>query len=360
MCSASRGGASRRALAAIVVGAGALAATGCGSSPEASQSSSQASPRAPIFCFAQSKAADPAVGAAYLAAAKSSVASMTGADKVTVREPFTADTAKQALQAAHKAGCGVIATTSASMAQAAKQEALAHDDVIYEVVGVEPGKKNPANLVPLNLRLDQAAFLAGYAAAGTTRSGILAVVTAATGHSRVAEGFAAGVDFYNQAKGTGIVVQGWNAVAKKATAATSEAEVAAHVGTFLGQKADIILVDADAYSPAAFTALADAKSDASVIFTGRDAWEDLPKSRENLMTSLVPDPGVMVGPMLRLARQDTVRAGTTLGFTPTAGGAHLADFRSWGVRLSDELKKEIDSLRSQLAKGDIVIGDAKA
>ncbi|MBD3690133.1 BMP family ABC transporter substrate-binding protein [Nanchangia anserum] len=332
-----------------------LATTACGAA--GSQSApSHASSRAPIVCFADSAAAETSVTDAYVAAVKKAATSDSD-DKLTVRDPYRAETAKEALDEAAKAGCGTVITTSASMASGARQAARTHDDIVYEAAGIALSDKNPANLVALNMGFDQPAFLAGYAAAGTTRSGIVGVISASTETSRTVEGFAAGVDFYNQAKGTGVVVNGWNAATKKAGAATSDAEVRAQVGTQVGQKADIILVDADAYSPAALAALTDVDSEVSVVFVGEDAWETHADSRDAIMTSLVPDPDALAGPMLAVARLDRVHAGSDVGFTRTYSSAHLADFRSWGVRLNDELVHDIDSLRAQLAKGDIVIGE---
>lgn len=337
---------------------GVIALAAC--SPSTPQTApSQTTAGTPVFCFAQSQASDPALTKVYQDAAQAAAQRGEGDKTVRVHDIVTGEKAKDTLDAAKKAGCGVIATTSAAMANAAKAAASANPEIVYEVVGVAPGEKTPPNLVPVNLGFDQPGFLAGYLAAATTRSGILGVVSASTDRSRVAEGFAAGVDFYNQAKGTGIVVQGWNAATQQAGAATSAEEVSGHVGTYLSQGADIILVDADAYSPAALKAVTDAQADASLIFVGADAYETTPEAREHLMTSLVPEPEPLVAQLLRVAGQRTIPEGTDIGFTVPLASAKLADLREWGVRVSDELQADLDGLAKQLRDGDITIGEAR-
>lgn len=341
----------RRGAAAVAVAA-CLTATIAGCSTSAKETATaDPTPRNATVCVAASASASRPLAESYLEALKEHAKS--GA---TVEQLVTAETPQEAVKHAVAKGCGVIATLAPSMAAAAREAAAANPDIVFEVAGFQPSKRLPKNLVPLNPGFDEAAFLAGYAAAATTRSGILGVMTASTGDSAVAQGFAQGVDFYNQAKGTGIVVQGWNAASRKATAVTSEAEVTSHVGTYLAQGADIVLVAAEAYSPAAIAAVKEAESDASLIFVGSDAWETIPDSHEVVMTSLLSDPTPVAATMLTYATDNALHDHADIGFTQRIEGAHLADFRDYGVRLSDEVKEELERLRDQIDKREIPIG----
>lgn len=72
------------------------------------------------------------------------------------------------------------------------------------------------NVKGLTFATDQSAFLAGYVAAGYSKTGKVATYGGA-GYPTVTifmDGFARGVDYYNKAKGTKVAVLGWDTVKK--------------------------------------------------------------------------------------------------------------------------------------------------
>ena len=107
-------------------------------------------------------------------------------------------------------------------------------------------KRQPTSLKNgsvVNVKASEAAYLAGYASAGMTTTGTLAVVGGSRDNvtSSQMDAFAEGVDAYNLAKGTSITILGWNNGTKEGTYVDSAEQVEATTADFIAQGADIIL-----------------------------------------------------------------------------------------------------------------------
>ncbi len=114
-------------------------------------------------------------------------------------------------------GCDLIVTVGFLLGADTAIAAEANPDQKFAIIDFayfdEDGNKIPYdNVVELNFATDQAAFLAGYVAAGTTQTGIVGTfggipippVTV------FMDGFWYGVDYYNQENGTDVQVLGWD------------------------------------------------------------------------------------------------------------------------------------------------------
>ena len=113
------------------------------------------------------------------------------------------------------------------------------------IVGTD-AKGNPTSLKNgsvVNVKASEAAYLAGYASAGMTTTGTLAVIGGSRDNvtSSQMDAFAEGVDAYNLAKGTSITILGWNNGTKEGTYVDSAEQVEATTADFIAQGADIIL-----------------------------------------------------------------------------------------------------------------------
>ena len=136
-------------------------------------------------------------------------------------------------------GCTLIVGTDSTTASSISEAAL---------VGASftDAKGNPTSLKNgsvINVRASEAAYLAGYASAGMTTTGTLAVIGGSRDNVTASQmdAFAEGVDAYNLAKGTSIAVLGWNNAAKDGTFVDSAENVEATAANFIAQGADIIL-----------------------------------------------------------------------------------------------------------------------
>ena len=145
-------------------------------------------------------------------------------------------------------GCTLIVGTDSTTASSLSEAARANPKVRFALVGASftDAKNNPTSLKNgsvINVRASEAAYLAGYASAGMTTTGTLAVIGGSRDNVTASQmdAFAEGVDAYNLAKGTSIAVLGWNNAAKDGTFVDSAENVEATAANFIAQGADIIL-----------------------------------------------------------------------------------------------------------------------
>ena len=145
-------------------------------------------------------------------------------------------------------GCTLIVGTDSTTASSISEAARANPKVRFALVGASftDAKGNPTSLKNgsvINVRASEAAYLAGYASAGMTTTGTLAVIGGSRDNVTASQmdAFAEGVDAYNLAKGTSITILGWNNASKEGTFADSAENVEATAANFIAQGADIIL-----------------------------------------------------------------------------------------------------------------------
>ena len=145
-------------------------------------------------------------------------------------------------------GCTLIVGTDSTTAASISEAARANPKVRFALVGASftDAKGNPTSLKNgsvVNVKASEAAYLAGYASAGMTTTGTLAVIGGSRDNvtSSQMDAFAEGVDAYNLAKGTSITILGWNNGTKEGTYVDSAEQVEATTADFIAQGADIIL-----------------------------------------------------------------------------------------------------------------------
>lgn len=187
------------ALAAITV-------AGCASGPDAGTAVSStpvASPGAFKVCMVADEAGFSDGGINQLAytgmmAAATDLKLLVGQAQADAQTDYAASIASLAA-----AQCTLIITVGQQHAGDAQAAAQANSGVKFLLVDAQPAEPR-ANLKPLLFDLADAAFLAGYVAAAQTQTGTVAEPTGADEPYR--NGFAAGVDYFNQAKGAAVAV----------------------------------------------------------------------------------------------------------------------------------------------------------
>ncbi len=132
------------------------------------------------------------------------------------------------------AQCSLIVTVGAQHAADTQAAAQTNPSVKFLLVDAQPAEPRP-NLKPLLFDLADAAFLAGYVAAAQTPSGTVALGEQTDEPYR--NGFAAGVDYFNQTKGAAVQVAadpsgGTDGVRKMVDAAVISAVGEAALGQF--------------------------------------------------------------------------------------------------------------------------------
>lgn len=113
-------------------------------------------------------------------------------------------------------GCNIIVTVGFLLADATKAAAEANPDISFAIVD---SNTSAANVQGLTFATDQPSFMAGYLAAATTKTGIVATFGGINipPVTIFMQGFVKGVEYYNAQKGTSVKALGWDPVAQDGT-----------------------------------------------------------------------------------------------------------------------------------------------
>ncbi len=253
--------------------------------------------------------------------------------------------------------CGLIVTVgfllgdaTAAGAEANPEEQFAIVDFSYE----EPFE----NVKPLVFDTAQAAFLAGYLAAGMTETGTVATfggIQLPT-VSIFMDGFADGIAHYNEAKGADVTLLGWDKEAQNGSFTgdfTNEANGQNLTNNFIQQGADIILPVAGPVGLGAAAAAQEA-GNVKVIWVDSDGFESASQYAPLFLTSVVKRIDNAVLDATTQAVDDEFTADAYVG-TLENEGVGLAPYHDFEDEVPDELKQEIDDLRQQIIDGELTV-----
>ena len=149
-------------------------------------------------------------------------------------------------------GCNSIITVGFNQAQATVEATKANTDIAFgQVDAVWDEAANgatPANFSGLDFQIDEAATLAGYVAAGVSKSGVIGTYGGQQfpGVTRFMDGYYAGIALYNKAHGTTAKLLGWDAAKQTGTFVGGDnpwgdpAKGEQLAKTFIDQGADIV------------------------------------------------------------------------------------------------------------------------
>ncbi len=226
--------------------------------------------------------------------------------------------------------------------------AFSNDD--FSPLELENGK-------PLLFNTAEASFLAGYLAAGMSKTGTVATFGGLPIPSVqiFMDGFADGIAKHNEDKGTDVKLLGWDK-ASQTGAFTGDFENQSNgtnqANTFMDQGADIILPVA---GPVGLGAAAAAKErgDVNIIWVDSDGYETT-EYGDIIMTSVMKNMGPAVFDTVKEAADGGYSAEPYVG-TLENDGIGLAPFHDFDGEVPDELKGEIDALKEQIISGDLVV-----
>jgi basic membrane protein A len=274
-------------------------------------------------------------------------------------------------------GCNLIVTVGFLLSSATDDAAKANPDVNFAIVddGLDnegatgtdgkptgDGKVDVTNGKPILFDTAQAAFLAGYAAASYSKTGVVGTF----GGIQIPpvtifmDGFAEGVAYYNTAKSKNVKVVGWDVASQTGVftggfAAGVEAKTAAQ--GLLDQKADVIMPVGGPIYQSAAEAIKDQNTGSVMIGVDADVFNTDPKVQDILLTSVMK--GVDKG--VKAVVEDA--AGGDFNNTPFIGtlkngGVGLAPFHNYASKVDSGLQKEIDAIKAKIISGDIKVTSA--
>ena len=259
-------------------------------------------------------------------------------------------------------GCTLIIGVGFNLEQAIHKSAEQNTDLHYALVdsSFTDGQETVTleNGRPLLFNTAEAAFLAGYAAAGMTNTGKVATFGGMKIPSVTVfmDGFVDGVDAYNKAKGTSVQVLGWDKATQNGSFTQdfdNQTLGKEQAQQFISQGADIIMPVA---GPVGLGAAAAAKADGNTWIIGVDSdwYEANPDYSSIVLTSVMKEIGASVEQSIKDSVDGKFSSDPYVG-TLANGGVSLAPFHDFDAKVSDELKADLAKLTEDIKSGKLVI-----
>lgn len=260
--------------------------------------------------------------------------------------------------------CGIIVTVGFLLGGATEEAANANPDERFAIVDFQYSDPETFevytidNVKSLLFNTQEAAFLAGYAAASYSKTGKVGT----WGGLKIPtvtifmDGFYDGVMYYNEQKGANVEVLGWD---KK----TQEGQF---VGDFentgqakqisdnmISQGADVIHPVAGPLAASAAEAAQEA-GNVAVVWADSDGVESASQYADVILTSVLKNMDVAVQDAVEETAEGNFSNESFIG-TLENDGVGIAPFHEFDDEISDETKQELEDLQQQIIDGEITV-----
>ncbi len=261
------------------------------------------------------------------------------------------------VQQAVDTGCTFILTVGYELTPATTEQAAANPDVDFALVD---DVADAPNIKPLVFDTAQAAFLAGYLAAGVSTTG--KVATFGGGNqppvTLFMDGFVDGVAKYNEVHGASVISLGWSKETQDGLFTGDFEDINKGLTVTQGlidQGADVILPVAGQVGEGAARAALDSGGRASIIWVDTDGYDVLSADFHSvLLTSVLKNTGDAVVSIIKSSIDGTFDNSPYVG-TLANGGVDIAPFHDLASKVSPELSAEIDQLRAGIISGAVEV-----
>ncbi len=263
--------------------------------------------------------------------------------------------------------CDLVIGVGRKLKDAMRAAAEANEDVDFALVD---SAFSDADLAPVDLpngkpllfNTQEAAFLAGYLAAAVTETGTVATFGGLQipSVSISMDGFADGVDRYNEETGETVTLLGWDKGAQAGSFSgdfTDQAQGLNFAQGFIDEDADVIMPVAGPVGLGAAAALQDAGG--LLVGVDTDWFETAPQYSSIILTSVLKE--------VDRAVYDTVVEAVAGGFDPAPyvgtlenGGIDLAPFHDFASAVPADVATRVDELKTQIIDGDLTVESVSA
>lgn len=219
------------------------------------------------------------------------------------------------------------------------------------------------NAKPLVFNTAEASYLAGYLAAGMSESGKVATFGGMQipSVSIFMDGFADGVDKYNEDKDADVELLGWDKEKQEGSFSGNfedQGQGQALTEQFISQGADIIMPVAGPVGLGAASAAAEADG-TSVIWVDSDGYESAAEYKDIMLTSVMKEISTAVFDTVGAAKDGNWDSAAYVG-TLENGGVGLAPYHDFEDKVDDGLKAEVEDLKQQIIDGEITVESPSA
>ena len=254
--------------------------------------------------------------------------------------------------------CDLIVTVGFLIGDATKAAAEANPDVKFSIVdyNYDPAIANVTGQI---FETDEAAYLAGYLAAGVTKTGVvgtfggLPIPTVTI----FMDGFYKGVAKYNEVKGTNVQVLGWDPAAPDSglfSMSFDDQQKGNELAkSLMDEGADIIMPVAGPVGLGAAAAIKE-RGNAYLIGVDSDWFLTSPEYGDITLTSVMKLMDATTMQVIKSVIDGTFVGGDVVG-TLANNGVTIAPFHDLAGLVPAELAAEIDQLRADIIAGKITL-----
>ncbi len=254
--------------------------------------------------------------------------------------------------------CDLIVTVGYLIGDATKATAEANTDVKFSIVdyAYDPAV---ANIVGQVFNTDEAAFLAGYLAAGVTKTGKvgtfggLPIPTVTI----FMDGFAKGVAKYNEVKGTNVEVLGWDPANPDSglfSMSFDDQQKGRELAvSLMDEGADIIMPVAGPVGLGAAAAIKE-RGNAYLIGVDSDWFLTSPEYADITLSSVMKLMDATTMQVIKSVIDGTFQGGVAVG-TLANNGVSLAPLHNLESLASAELMAEIEQLKAEIIAGTLSV-----
>lgn len=259
-------------------------------------------------------------------------------------------------------GCNVIVTVGFALSAATVESATANPDIDYVLIDDAAdndfdGTKDAENIKPLLYNTAEAAFLAGYASADFSKTGVVGTYGGMEFPTVTIfmDGFKQGVDYYAENKGKDVKVVGWDGKTGSFTGGFEANEAAtSSARRLIDQDADVLLPVGGPIYQGALTAIEDSGKDVVMLGVDADVYETDPNTQDVILTSILKDMKISTYEAVLAAGEDNFDAEAYVG-TLENEGVGIAPFHNFEDEISDTLEAELEEVKAGIIDGSIEV-----
>ena len=376
-------------IAAAVLAVSAMALAGCSSSSSSDSSSAAASSAAPseaASSAAPSEAASSEPAAVALKACEvtdvggvddkgfnqkafkgvTDAAEQLGVEAAVLESQAETDYATN-IQSFIDQGCNIVVTVGFLLGDATMEAANANPDVPFTIVDYAYGENEDGtpqitnnNVLGQVFNTDEAAFLAGYLAAGMSKTGIVGTFGGINipPVTIFMDGFYYGVQQYNTDNGTDVKVLGWDPAKQKGLFTENFESLddgRAFAQNLVDEGADIVMPVAGPVGLGSAALASELGTDKLMIIgVDSDQYESDTANAGVYLTSVLKNMDVTTLNAIKSVVDGTFEGGVTVG-TLENEGVGLAPYHDFDAAVPAELKAQIETIKAGIVDGSVSV-----
>jgi basic membrane protein A len=257
--------------------------------------------------------------------------------------------------------CDVIVTVGFLLGDATKAAATANPGIKFSIVDFAYDPTIP-NVLGQVYATNQAAFLAGYLAAGVSKTGTVGTfggINIGPPVTDFMDGFVWGVNYYNKQKGKSVKVLGWDPVKKQGLFTgnfDSLDDGKAFAKNLNDEGADIVMPVAGKVGQGSAALAVELGVDKlKIIGVDTDQYMTDPDHKGVFLTSVQKQVGSTSATAVTEAFKGTFKGGVLVGDLKS-GGVGVAPFHDFDAAIPAALKAELAKISKGIIDGSIKVG----